>query len=38
MENNDELEGIIYMITNLDNDKIYIGKTKEYYGKKKARY
>jgi len=31
-EDNDELIGIIYKITNLVNDKIYIGKTKEFYG------
>lgn len=34
MENNKDLH-VIYKITNLVNDKIYIGKTKEYYGDKK---
>lgn len=29
--------GIIYKITNLVNDKIYIGKTKQYYGKEMSK-
>lgn len=34
MVTDNEVKGIIYKITNLVNDKIYIGKTKTHYGNK----
>lgn len=34
-DDNNYMKGLIYKITNTENNKIYIGKTKEYYGEKK---